>query len=216
MRALETSLFQTYASRFLGWSRGTKWVQSKFRALISSLYRLLVSHFFRWRRGRIWFKITKSNFEVHSSRSAWKFKGQISNSLKHRVSILTQVAFCAGQDTENEFKVRCENFNHRLSTSSKSLFELMKRQKLSSKWNKSNWKIAFSTLRKSFLGWSRGTKWVQSTLRAFESSLCRFLVSRILSWKRGRIWVKFYKSKFKIQSSRSEVKGETSNFKAFE
>jgi len=34
MRALETSLFQTYVGRFLGWWRGTKWVQSTFRAFI--------------------------------------------------------------------------------------------------------------------------------------------------------------------------------------
>ena len=57
-------------------------------------------------------------------------------------------------------------------------------------------------------GWSRGRKWDQSSMLELEISLYLLLVSHILSWWNGTIWVKFskLKLKFKVARERPEVK----------
>jgi len=165
MRALETSLFQTYASRFLGWSRGTKWVQSTLRALISSLYRLLVSRILSWRGGRIWVKISKPEVKVQSSRS--EVKGQRSNFKaletplfqpkqthlglvkKQCLAITWNIVFSTwinsnfGLDKGQKMSLKCNGITWNIA--SKSQLRLVKRQKMRSKFNARTGNIAVST-----------------------------------------------------------------------
>ena len=49
------------------------------------------------------YNFQKSKFKVEGQK--WKFKSQISKHLKHRFLNLTQDAFWASQEAENEFKV---------------------------------------------------------------------------------------------------------------
>ena len=144
MRAIETWLFQTYGSLFMGCSRGTKWVQITLRTLISSLYRLLVSRILSWRRGRLELKFQsqRSKFKVQSHN--WKIKHQISKYLNHR--FLTFRKSIWGWSRGSKLVGSAwENLKHRFLTWLNSHFGLHKGQNKSSKCFGSTRNIALNS-----------------------------------------------------------------------
>ena len=71
--------------------------------------------------------------------------------------------------------------------SPKSNFGLVQRSKISWKCHANPRNNAFSTTTKSHFGMVKGRKWVQSDMRALETSLSRLHPFRILGWSGGKI-----------------------------
>ena len=177
MRALETSCYRLHPRRILGFSRGRKWIVALSTCKMSIFGRPKGRN---WLQSTIWplesslFRHTRNRILCWSRRRKWLPFGH----MNRRFFELTQIAFWASQDAENEFAVHSTTWNiaslnsqkphfevvKRLimspeclvttwnfyfSTSSKSHFVMVKRPKISSKWHAIPLIIAFSTSPKS-------------------------------------------------------------------
>ena len=77
-------------------------------------------------------------------------------------------------------------WNIAFSTSPKSNFGLVKRQKMTFKCNSTAWIVSLSTWKKSLFRLIRSRKWLLSAIRQLESSLFRLDPNDILGSSRGR------------------------------
>ena len=107
--------------------------------LETSTSRTQLSSILGWVRGRKW---------VQSDLRA----------LKHRFLDFTQVAFWSGQEEENVFPVPGDHLKHALSTSPKSNFWLVKRQKMTFKCHSTTWIVAYSTWKNLHFRWIKKQK----------------------------------------------------------
>ena len=119
------------------------------RHLEPSLFRPHPSRLLGWSRGRKWVQRTI-------------------DPLKHRFLDFTYFAFWAGQEKENEF-----------STSPKSNFGLVKRQKMTFKCHSTTWIVLINLKKNHIFCWSRSRKWLQSEIRQLVSLLFRLHLNRI-------------------------------------
>ena len=151
MQALETSLFQPFAARILGWSRDRKWVRSAWRQLETSFSWLESTRILGWSKAKKFFKVP------------WEH-------LKHRCIDFIQVAFWAGQEQKMSAQRVATTWNIVFSTCwswsrkcvqcaigvlETSLYRLQvslfKRQKNSCKCDERTWIIALSNSSKYIL-----------------------------------------------------------------
>ena len=190
MRPLEITLSRPQQSRILGWSRGRKWVQSDMETLETSLSRLHPSRILCWSRGRKRVPNAWRPFETLFSRpyQSWilglssgrKWFSSATQTHDRRFIDFKKVAFSVDQEAENVFKVNSKTWIIAFSTSSKSHFGVVKRQKMSSHYLATTRKVAFSYLPSLILGSSRCRKLFERAIWALETSSFRPHQIRIL------------------------------------
>jgi len=153
MRPLETSLFRLHPSSIFGWSWGWKWDQSDLRTHETTFSRPQSSRILGWSRSRKWVQRAMRALETsHFVLVTWK-------------------------KMSSQYQTTTGNID--FSSSPKSNFGLVKRQKMTFKCHSADWIVPLSTKRIRTFGWTRIRKWLQSDIRPFESSVFRLYPNRI-------------------------------------